>query len=70
MAFSSVLRALDLLDTATVTGEQVADAVRATGVKHVEVQRFTGVPGTEGDQQGDHRDQRSRCGGGMLSPCC
>ncbi len=46
MAFSSVLRALDLLDTATVTGEHVADAVRATGVKHVEVQRFTGERGT------------------------
>jgi hypothetical protein len=46
MALSSVLRALDLLDAATVTGEQVADAIRTTGLKHVEVQRFTGAQGS------------------------
>ncbi len=46
MALSSVLRALDLLDAATVTGEQVADAIRMTGLKHIEVQRFTGARGS------------------------
>ena len=63
MAFSSVLRTLDLLDAAAVTGQQVADAIRATGVKDVEVQRFAGeqgstdvlrvtVPGTRGRLRG------------------
>lgn len=63
MAFSSVLRTLDLLDAAAVTGQQVADAIRATGVKEVEVQRLAGeqgstdvlrvtVPGTRGRLRG------------------
>lgn len=64
MAFSSVLRALDLLDTATVTGEQVADAVRATGVKHVEVQRLAGVSGTTAVLRVTVPGTRGRLGGG------
>ncbi len=45
MPLSSVLRVLDLLDTATVTGDQVADVLRAAGVKHVEVRRLAGPRG-------------------------
>jgi hypothetical protein len=63
VSFSSVLATLDLLDTATVTGEHVAAALRKAGVPHVEVKRFTGdrgttdflrvaVPGTRGRRSG------------------
>ena len=59
MPLTAVLQSLDLLDAATVTGREVADAIRAAGVKEVEVKRFTGkvggtdvvrcvVPGTRG----------------------
>lgn len=59
MAFTSVLRALDLLDTATVTGARVAGALREAGLDRVEVRPFSGprgstdfvrvtVPGTRG----------------------
>jgi hypothetical protein len=59
MPFTAVLQSLDLLDAAAVTGREVADAIRASGVKEVEVKRFTGkvgstdfvrcvVPGTRG----------------------
>lgn len=63
MALSAVLQALELLDSATVTGEAVADAIRAAGVAEVEVKRFSGaegstdfvrvtVPGTRGRRAG------------------
>lgn len=59
MPLAAVLRALDLLDAATVTGAQVADAIRSAGIQQVEVERFDGpkgstdfvrvtVPGTRG----------------------
>jgi len=59
MPLTAVLQSLDLLDAATVTGREVADAIRAVGVKEVEVKRITGregstdfvrcvVPGTRG----------------------
>ncbi len=59
MSLSAVLQALDLLDAATVTGAEVAAAIRAAGVAEVQVKRFTGkegstdfvrvtVPGTDG----------------------
>jgi uncharacterized protein DUF1177 len=59
MSLPAVLQALDLLDSATVTGEEVAAAIRAVGVTDVEVKQFTGkdgstdflritVPGTQG----------------------
>jgi hypothetical protein len=58
-ALGSVLQALDLLDSALVTGHEVAGAIRAAGVEAVDVKRFTGpdgrtdflhvtVPGTHG----------------------
>ena len=61
MSLSSVIAALDLLDAATASGAVVADAIRARGIKAVEVKRFTGtkgstdfvrvtVPGTRGRQ--------------------
>ena len=46
MAFSSVLRALDLLDAATIDGEKVAAAVRAAGLARVEVKQLTGAKGS------------------------
>jgi hypothetical protein len=63
MALAAVLQSLELLDAATVTGGQVADAIRTVGVKDVEVRRFTGaagstdflrvlVPGTRGRRSG------------------
>lgn len=45
MPLKAVLESLDLLDGATVTGQEVADAIRAAGVKDVEVKRFTGKEG-------------------------
>jgi hypothetical protein len=42
----AVLDALDLLDAATVTGQDVARAIRAAGIEDVEVKRFTGKPGS------------------------
>jgi hypothetical protein len=63
MPFKAVLESLELLDAATVTGRDVADAIRAAGVLDVEVKRFTGqrgstdfvrciVPGTRGRRAG------------------
>lgn len=63
MALKAVLEALDLLDAATVTGQEVADALRAAGLGEVEVKRFAGprgstdflrvtVPGTRGRRAG------------------
>jgi len=46
MSFSSVLRALDLLDAATVDGATVAAAVRAAGIAQVDVKQFTGAKGS------------------------
>ena len=46
MSFAAVLQALELLDAATVTGAEVADAVRAAGVERVDVTPFTGKAGT------------------------
>jgi len=59
MSLSAVLQALDLLDSAAVTGHEVAAAIRAAGVAGVEVVPFAGndgstdflrvtVPGTHG----------------------
>ncbi|MBI4590611.1 MAG: DUF1177 domain-containing protein [Candidatus Rokubacteria bacterium] len=59
MSMRAVIEALDLLDSATVSGEQVADSLRAEGIQQVEVKRFTGergstdfirvtIPGTRG----------------------
>jgi len=63
MSMNAVLESLDLLDAATVTGAQVADAARAAGIADVVVKRFTGkegstdfvrcvVPGTRGRRSG------------------
>lgn len=63
MSLSAVLQALDLLDAATISGAEVAAAIRAAGVTDVEVERFTGkqgstdfvrvtVPGTAGRRAG------------------
>lgn len=46
MSLKAVLESLDLLDAATVTGPDVAAAVRAAGVTDVEVKRFTGPAGS------------------------
>lgn len=46
MSMRAVIEALDLLDSATVTGAEVADALRATGIREVEVKRFTGERGS------------------------
>jgi hypothetical protein len=59
----AVLRALELLDAATVTGQEVAGAIVAAGCGHVEVRRLTGpagatdlvrvlMPGTRGRSAG------------------
>ena len=61
MSLSAVLAALDLLDSAHVTGHAVADALRAAGLEAIEVTTLTGprgttdavrvvIPGTEGRQ--------------------
>jgi hypothetical protein len=63
MTMTAVLESLDLLDSATVDGQQVVDALRAGGVTDVEVKRFTGregstdfvraaIPGTRGRRAG------------------
>lgn len=63
MPLKAVLDSLDLLDAATVTGREVADAIRAAGIDDVVVKRFTGtagstdfvrciVPGTRGRRAG------------------
>lgn len=46
MSMRAVIEALDLLDSATVTGAEVADALRTTGIREVEVKRFTGERGS------------------------
>jgi len=46
MALNAVLQSLDLLDAATVTSQDVAEALRAAGVPDVEVKRFTGKKGS------------------------
>jgi len=46
MALRAVLEALDLLDSATVTGQEVAEAIREAGVPAVEVVRFSGEQGS------------------------
>ncbi|MBI4562043.1 MAG: DUF1177 domain-containing protein, partial [Candidatus Rokubacteria bacterium] len=46
MSMRAVIEALDLLDSATVTGAEVADALRARGIREVEVKRFTGERGS------------------------
>jgi len=43
MSLSAVLQALDLLDSATVTGQEVATAIRAAGGAHASARRF--LPG-------------------------
>src|SRR5439155_15462443 len=59
MSLPAVLQALELLDSATVTGEEVAATIRAAGVTDVQVKQVVGkdgstdflritVPGTEG----------------------
>ena len=59
MSLSAVLAALDLLDSAHVTGHAVADALRAAGLEAIEVTTLAGprgttdavrvvIPGTEG----------------------
>jgi hypothetical protein len=40
MSLSAVLQALDLLDSTTVTGQEVATAIRAVGATDVEVKQF------------------------------
>src|SRR5215471_17211014 len=63
MSFTSVLRALDLLDAATVDGGRVAETVCAAGIAQVEVKRLRGdagstdvvritMPGTQGRLEG------------------
>lgn len=48
MPLKAVLESLDLLDAATITGREVADALRAAGAKDVEMTRFTGKEGSTG----------------------
>src|SRR5436190_7125571 len=59
MSLPAVLQALEVLDSATVTGEEVAATIRAAGVTDVQVKQVVGkdgstdflritVPGTEG----------------------
>ncbi len=45
MSFRQVLEALELLDAATVTGEEVRRALEAAGVPTVHVERITGARG-------------------------
>jgi hypothetical protein len=63
MSLRTVMEVLDLLDSATVTGDEVAEALRAVGIKEIEVRRFTGdrgstdflrvsIPGTQGRRAG------------------
>ena len=63
MSLSAVLAALDLLDSAHVTGHVVAEALRNAGLETIEVTKLTGpggttdavrvvVPGTEGRRAG------------------
>lgn len=62
-SLSAVLEALDLLDSATITGDRVADALRRGGAGEVEVKRLTAergatdvvrvaAPGTHGRRAG------------------
>src|SRR5437667_1056825 len=46
MSLSAVLASLDLLDSAYVTGDVVADRFRADGLEAVEVTKLTGPRGT------------------------
>jgi hypothetical protein len=46
MPLKAVLDSLDVLDAATVTGREVADAIRAAGIDDVVVKRFTGTAGS------------------------
>ncbi|MFQ5828324.1 MAG: DUF1177 domain-containing protein [Candidatus Methylomirabilia bacterium] len=63
MSVRAVMEALDLLDSAMVTGDEVAKALGKVGIEEVEVERFTGeqgstdflrvaVPGTRGRRAG------------------
>src|SRR5438093_11612525 len=63
MSLPAVLQALEVLDSATVTGEEVAATLRAAGVTDVQVKQVVGkdgstdflritVPGTEGRLEG------------------
>jgi hypothetical protein len=63
MPMRAVLESLDLLDAADVTGQRVAEALRAAGLAEVEVKRFSSprgstdfvrcvVPGTRGRRGG------------------
>lgn len=64
MSLSAVMQALDLLDAATVTGEEVADAVRQSGVSDVQVKRFTGAKGSTDFLRITVPGTRGRLGGG------
>lgn len=64
MSLSAVLASLDLLDSATVTGAEVADAIRAAGVRDVEVKRFTGAKGSTEFVRAVVPGARGRRGGG------
>jgi Protein of unknown function (DUF1177) len=64
MALNAVLPSLDLLDAATVTGQDVADALRSAGVPNVEVKRFTGKNGSTDFIRVVVPDTRGRRGGG------
>ncbi|MBI2216648.1 MAG: DUF1177 domain-containing protein [Candidatus Rokubacteria bacterium] len=63
MSLKAVLEAIELLDSATVTGDDVAGLLRKAGLQHVEVTPFTGergateflrvrVPGVQGRSRG------------------
>ena len=45
MTFPAVLEALTLLDSATVTGYEIAEVLKVGGVEDIEVKRFTGERG-------------------------
>lgn len=64
MALNAVLQSLDLLDAATVTGQDVAEALRAAGVPDVEVKRFTGKKGSTDFVRVVVPGARGRRGGG------
>jgi hypothetical protein len=46
MSLKAVLEVIELLDSATVTGHEVAGLLRKAGLEHVEVTPFTGERGT------------------------
>ncbi|MBI4171247.1 MAG: DUF1177 domain-containing protein [Actinobacteria bacterium] len=64
MSLSAVIQALDLLDAATVTGQVVADAIRAASLSEVEVETIAGAAGATDFVRVAVRGTRGRRAGG------